>query len=50
MATKIKPIRSTVIKDKAIWEEIVLEAMKKPSHAVIERNRKSLELLRLMKK
>lgn len=49
MATvKIKPIRSTVIKDKAIWEKIVSEAMRKPSPAVIERNKKSIELLKAM--
>jgi hypothetical protein len=51
MATvKIKPIRSTVIKDKAIWEKIVLEATRKPSSAVIERNKKSIELLKAMQK
>jgi len=49
MDLKIKITHSTIIKDKEIWQEIVLEAMKKPFPSVIKRNKKSLELLKHMK-
>jgi hypothetical protein len=45
---KIKPIHSTVIKDKTIWNKIISEVTRKPSPAVIERNKKSIELLKVM--
>jgi hypothetical protein len=48
--TGIKPICATVIKNKEIWDDIISEVMDKPSDYVIGRNKKSVELLKSMRK
>jgi hypothetical protein len=50
MKVKIKPIKSTEIKDRRVWQKIVREVQRKPSPEALSRNEKALELLDEMRR
>lgn len=50
MASRIKPIKATIIKDRKVWEQILTEVQQQPTADVVRRHERGQKVLRMLRR